>query len=77
MTWYHRLLDVMPDALRARTRNIYDMDRDIRDAHVLLVGRASEMESVYWSRIHDIHEQTCIASCSEIRNFPQSLIPST
>ena len=57
-----RLHDSLPTTLSSGTRASGDMDHDLRDAHVLLVGRGAEVESVYYSRIHrhlDAFEVLC------------------
>ena len=51
--YFCRLFHVMPVTLRSVARSVSAMDADLRDSHVLLLGRGSEVESIYWSRIHD------------------------
>ena len=47
-----RLHQSMPALLRTSRMDWASVDTFVRDAHILLVGRSSEVESVSWSRIH-------------------------
>lgn len=47
-----RLVSVMPVMLRADGRGYAELESELRDSHIILVGREAEIGSVQWSRIY-------------------------
>lgn len=50
--YFARLLSVMPVVLRADGRSHAEAEAEVRDAHVILLGRDAEIQSVMWTRIY-------------------------
>lgn len=51
--YFERIYGVLPSNVRGSGRACASVNADMRDSHVLLVGKEAEVDYVHWSRVHD------------------------